>query len=138
MVFLSLYSGDVNEALSWDLRVPIALDVARGLEYLHNGVSLHVICNNLILLCMYIVIIVCIVTSGSSSCNPSRYQIFQHSVGSIHASQGMSLLLVHHLYHEKQLAINTHTIHQFILVNVTIHYCCHSHLLLLGCFLIFR
>ncbi|KAG4385627.1 hypothetical protein AAZX31_12G128100 [Glycine max] len=31
-----LYS-DVNEALCWDLRVHIALDVARGLEYLHNG-----------------------------------------------------------------------------------------------------
>ncbi|XP_061348545.1 calcium/calmodulin-regulated receptor-like kinase 1 [Gastrolobium bilobum] len=31
-----LYS-DVNEALSWDLRVQIALDVARGLEYLHDG-----------------------------------------------------------------------------------------------------
>ncbi|KAK7312906.1 hypothetical protein VNO77_37147 [Canavalia gladiata] len=31
-----LYS-DVNEALYWDLRVHIALDVARGLEYLHDG-----------------------------------------------------------------------------------------------------
>ncbi|KAJ1441924.1 Serine-threonine/tyrosine-protein kinase, catalytic domain [Sesbania bispinosa] len=28
---------DVNEALCWDLRVHIALDVARGLEYLHDG-----------------------------------------------------------------------------------------------------
>jgi len=39
MLFLSLYSGDVNEALCWGLRVHIALDVARGLEYLHDGVS---------------------------------------------------------------------------------------------------
>jgi len=43
IIFLSLYSGDVNEALCWDLRVNIALDVARGLEYLHDGVSFHVI-----------------------------------------------------------------------------------------------
>ncbi|KAL5131178.1 Calcium/calmodulin-regulated receptor-like kinase 1 [Glycine soja] len=35
--FLVSTSGDVNEALCWDLRVHIALDVARGLEYLHNG-----------------------------------------------------------------------------------------------------
>ncbi|ESW04986.1 hypothetical protein PHAVU_011G142200 [Phaseolus vulgaris] len=32
-----LYGSDVNEALCWDLRVHIALDVARGLEYLHDG-----------------------------------------------------------------------------------------------------
>ncbi|XP_057978491.1 calcium/calmodulin-regulated receptor-like kinase 1 [Malania oleifera] len=31
-----LYSDD-HEPLSWDLRVNIALDVARGLEYLHDG-----------------------------------------------------------------------------------------------------
>lgn len=31
-----LYS-EKNEPLSWDLRVHIALDVARGLEYLHDG-----------------------------------------------------------------------------------------------------
>ncbi|TKY66694.1 leucine-rich repeat receptor serine/threonine-protein kinase [Spatholobus suberectus] len=31
-----LYS-DENEALCWDLRVHIALDIARGLEYLHDG-----------------------------------------------------------------------------------------------------
>uniref|UniRef100_A0A5B6YWU0 Protein kinase domain-containing protein n=1 Tax=Davidia involucrata TaxID=16924 RepID=A0A5B6YWU0_DAVIN len=31
-----LYS-EKNEPLSWDLRVQIALDVARGLEYLHDG-----------------------------------------------------------------------------------------------------
>lgn len=43
MLFLSIYSGDVNEALCWDLRVNIALDVAKGLEYLHDGVSFHVI-----------------------------------------------------------------------------------------------
>ncbi|KAK3427105.1 hypothetical protein EUGRSUZ_F03415 [Eucalyptus grandis] len=29
--------GDIKESLSWDLRVYIALDVARGLEYLHDG-----------------------------------------------------------------------------------------------------
>ncbi|XP_014492060.1 calcium/calmodulin-regulated receptor-like kinase 1 [Vigna radiata var. radiata] len=32
-----LYCSDVNEALCWDLRVNIALDVAKGLEYLHDG-----------------------------------------------------------------------------------------------------
>ncbi|KGN57954.1 calcium/calmodulin-regulated receptor-like kinase 1 [Cucumis sativus] len=31
-----LYGGK-NESLSWDLRVRVALDVARGLEYLHDG-----------------------------------------------------------------------------------------------------
>ncbi|XP_022976508.1 calcium/calmodulin-regulated receptor-like kinase 1 isoform X2 [Cucurbita maxima] len=31
-----LYGGK-NEPLSWDLRVRVALDVARGLEYLHDG-----------------------------------------------------------------------------------------------------
>ncbi|KAA0036640.1 calcium/calmodulin-regulated receptor-like kinase 1 [Cucumis melo var. makuwa] len=30
--------GEKNESLSWDLRVRVALDVARGLEYLHDGV----------------------------------------------------------------------------------------------------
>ncbi|PSS16241.1 Calcium/calmodulin-regulated receptor-like kinase [Actinidia chinensis var. chinensis] len=29
--------GEKNEPLSWDLRVQLALDVARGLEYLHDG-----------------------------------------------------------------------------------------------------
>jgi hypothetical protein len=32
-------SGENNAPLTWDLRVNIALDVARGLEYLHDGVS---------------------------------------------------------------------------------------------------
>lgn len=31
--------GEKHEPLSWDLRVYIALDVARGLEYLHDGVK---------------------------------------------------------------------------------------------------
>lgn len=31
-------AGENREPLSWDLRVHIALDVARGLEYLHDGV----------------------------------------------------------------------------------------------------
>ncbi|URD71980.1 Protein tyrosine kinase [Musa troglodytarum] len=35
-----LYSENHN-VLSWDLRVNIALDVARGLEYLHDGVRSH-------------------------------------------------------------------------------------------------
>ncbi|PWA90956.1 hypothetical protein CTI12_AA094730 [Artemisia annua] len=35
-LYSHLYSED-HEALSWDLRVQIALDVARGLEYLHDG-----------------------------------------------------------------------------------------------------
>lgn len=34
-----LVSGEKLDPLSWDLRVQIALDVARGLEYLHDGVS---------------------------------------------------------------------------------------------------
>ncbi|KAK3021971.1 hypothetical protein RJ639_045666 [Escallonia herrerae] len=33
-----LYS-EKNEPLSWELRIQIALDVARGLEYLHDGVA---------------------------------------------------------------------------------------------------
>ncbi|XP_064966064.1 calcium/calmodulin-regulated receptor-like kinase 1 isoform X2 [Musa acuminata AAA Group] len=36
-----LYS-EKHEALRWDLRVNIALDVARGLEYLHDGVREHI------------------------------------------------------------------------------------------------
>jgi hypothetical protein len=32
-------SGEKIELLKWDLRVNIALDVARGLEYLHDGVG---------------------------------------------------------------------------------------------------
>ena len=39
LMYLSLYSGEENGALGWDLRVHIALDVARGIEYLHDGVS---------------------------------------------------------------------------------------------------
>lgn len=35
-LFSHLY-GEKHELLSWDLRVQIALDVARGLEYLHDG-----------------------------------------------------------------------------------------------------
>ncbi|KAH7546617.1 hypothetical protein FEM48_Zijuj01G0220100 [Ziziphus jujuba var. spinosa] len=36
--FVQNYSfGEKHEPLSWDLRVYIALDVARGLEYLHDG-----------------------------------------------------------------------------------------------------
>jgi hypothetical protein len=30
-------AGENQDPLSWDLRVQIALDVARGLEYLHYG-----------------------------------------------------------------------------------------------------
>lgn len=41
-----LFAGEKHEPLSWDLRVHIALDVARGLEYLHDGVS-KLICTNL-------------------------------------------------------------------------------------------
>ncbi|CAN1789569.1 Calcium/calmodulin-regulated receptor-like kinase 1 [Linum perenne] len=32
-----LYTGENLEPLNWDVRVNIALDVARGLEYLHDG-----------------------------------------------------------------------------------------------------
>lgn len=38
------YAGENHEPLSWDLRVNIALDIARGLEYLHDGVTLHHLC----------------------------------------------------------------------------------------------
>jgi hypothetical protein len=34
-----LHAGEDLKPLNWDLRVYIALDVARGLEYLHNGVN---------------------------------------------------------------------------------------------------
>lgn len=51
-VSLSLYLGEENGNLGWDLRVHIALDVARGLEYLHDGVSYRVICAKIILLCI--------------------------------------------------------------------------------------
>lgn len=34
-----IHAGENLEPLSWDLRVHVALDVARGLEYLHDGVS---------------------------------------------------------------------------------------------------
>lgn len=36
---LHVYLDEKLEPLSWELRVQIALDVARGLEYLHDGVS---------------------------------------------------------------------------------------------------
>lgn len=42
--------GEKQGPLSWDLRVYIALDVARGLEYLHDGVSLHLNCKNELIL----------------------------------------------------------------------------------------
>jgi hypothetical protein len=32
-------SGENSAPLKWNLRVNIALDVARGLEYLHDGVG---------------------------------------------------------------------------------------------------
>lgn len=35
------HAGDNRKPLSWDLRVDIALDIARGLEYLHYGVCFH-------------------------------------------------------------------------------------------------
>lgn len=35
----SSITGKDHEPVSWDLRVQIALDVARGLEYLHDGVT---------------------------------------------------------------------------------------------------
>lgn len=38
-LFLSL--GEENGTLGWDMRVHVALDVARGLEYLHDGVSCY-------------------------------------------------------------------------------------------------
>lgn len=34
-----LVTDEKIQPLSWDMRVQIALDVARGLEYLHDGVS---------------------------------------------------------------------------------------------------
>ena len=34
-------AGENNEPLSWGLMVQLALDVARGLEYLHDGVSFN-------------------------------------------------------------------------------------------------
>lgn len=39
MTYSVRFAGGKNEPLSWDLRVRVALDVARGLEYLHDGVS---------------------------------------------------------------------------------------------------
>ena len=53
LMYLSLYSGEENGALGWDLRVHIALDVARGIEYLHDGVSVHVIYTEIILLSLF-------------------------------------------------------------------------------------
>jgi len=50
---LSLYLGEENGNLGWDLRVHIALDVARGLEYLHDGVSYHMICIEIILIYIF-------------------------------------------------------------------------------------
>lgn len=35
----ALFLDEKLEPLNWELRVQIALDVARGLEYLHDGVS---------------------------------------------------------------------------------------------------
>lgn len=45
------HAGENHELLSWDLRVYIALDVARGLEYLHDGVNFHFIWT---IACMFI------------------------------------------------------------------------------------
>lgn len=36
--FHYLIKGENREALKWNQRVSIAIDVARGLEYLHDGV----------------------------------------------------------------------------------------------------
>lgn len=50
-------AGGKNEPLSWDLRVRVALDVARGLEYLHDGVCFNItlinteLCNRMIHSC---------------------------------------------------------------------------------------
>jgi hypothetical protein len=41
---LLFYAGEKHEPLGWDLRVDIALDVARGLEYLHDGVTPRLTC----------------------------------------------------------------------------------------------
>jgi hypothetical protein len=47
---LPLYLGEENGNLGWELRVHIALDVARGLEYLHDGVSYNMILTEIIML----------------------------------------------------------------------------------------
>lgn len=39
LLLLSVCSGKENGGMSWNLRVHIALDIARGLEYLHDGVG---------------------------------------------------------------------------------------------------
>lgn len=41
------------EPLNWDLRIQIALDVARGLEYLHDGVSYETLFSCKIRVVMY-------------------------------------------------------------------------------------
>lgn len=39
VISINLGQQHSEEALCWDLRIYIALDVARAIEYLHDGVS---------------------------------------------------------------------------------------------------
>lgn len=109
-----MISDEKLEPLSWDLRAQIALDVARGLEYLHDGVSFNPFCNDLLRVSNSFACLVtsitsttlslfphhlrdffffCLLSLGSPSCDSPGYQIIQHFVRPVNEGQGTQFFI---------------------------------------------